>query len=117
VVVVSAAATIGESLEPANCHLFHERAAAKGIRLLSRTSFVAYKDGTVQLKNVYTGQMTEIADVDLIVPAVGRRSEETLYLDWKSRIGSRQLYRVGDCVAPRMLREVIRESYEFALTV
>lgn len=117
VVVVSAAATVGASLEPANCHLFQERAAAKGIRLLSRTSFAGCKDGTVQLRHVYTGQISEIADVDLIVPAVGRRSEETLYLDWKGRIGSRRLYRVGDCVAPRMLREVIRESYEFALTV
>ena len=117
VVVVSAAATVGASLEPANCHLFHQRAAAKGIRLVSRNRLAGCKDGTVQLKHTYTGEMSEIADVDLIVPAVGRRSEESLYLDWKSRAGSRRLYRVGDCVAPRMLREVIRESYEFALTV
>jgi 2,4-dienoyl-CoA reductase-like NADH-dependent reductase (Old Yellow Enzyme family) len=117
VVVVSAAATVGASLETANRHLFHQRAATKGIRLLSRTTFLGCKDGAVQVKDVYTGQVSEVAGVDLIVPAVGRRSEEALFLDWKSRIGSRQLYRVGDCVAPRMLREVIRESYELALTV
>ena len=54
--------------------------------------------------------------VDLIVPSVGRRSDEELYLDWAARGGSRELHRVGDCIAPRLLREVIRESYEFGLT-
>jgi hypothetical protein len=117
VVVVAAAMTVGASLETANRHLFHQRAAAKGIRLLSRTQFAGCKDGAVQVTDIYTGQTCEIADVDLIVPAVGRRSEESLYLGWKSLIGDRQLHRVGDCVAPRLLREVIRESYEFALTL
>ena len=117
VVVVAAGATVGASLETANRHLFHERAAAKGISLLTRRRFAGCKDGVVRLEDVYTAEVSELADVDLIVPAVGRRSDEALFLEWKSRIGSRQLYRVGDCVAPRMLREVIRESYEFALTV
>jgi hypothetical protein len=46
-------------------------------------------------------------------PSMGRRSEEGLYLDWAGRGNARELHRVGDCVAPRLLREVIRESYEF----
>jgi hypothetical protein len=67
------------------------------------------------LRDVYTGQITELAGVDLIVPAVGRRSDEELYLGWAGRAEIPELHRVGDCVAPRLLREVIRESYEFAL--
>jgi hypothetical protein len=85
------------------------------MRLLTRTAFAGCVDGTALLRDVYTGQVTELPGIDLIVPAVGRRSAEELYLDWAGRIGSRQLHRVGDCVAPRLLREVIRESYDFAL--
>ena len=117
VVVATAGAAVGAALETANRHLFHQRAAAAGIRLLTHVQFAGSADGVAQLRDVYTGQVTELADVDLIVPAVGRRSNEELYLDWASRAGSRRLHRVGDCIAPRMLRDVIRESYEFARTL
>ena len=116
VVVVTAASAVGSALETANLHLFSERAAAAGIRLLPHTRFTGHTAGTAHLSHIYTGETTELTDVDLIVPSVGRRSDETLYLDWAARIGGRQLHRVGDCVAPRLLREVIRESYELALT-
>jgi hypothetical protein len=70
-----------------------------------------------QLEDVYTSAPTEVTSVDLVVPAVGRRSNEALFLSWKGRTNGRALHRLGDCVAPRMLRDVIRESYEFALTM
>jgi hypothetical protein len=72
--------------------------------------------GTAVLRDVYTGEVTEVRDVDLIVPSVGRRSAEELYLGWAAHGDSREVHRVGDCIAPRLLREVIRESYEFGLT-
>lgn len=117
VVVIAAADTVGCSLETANRHLFHERAAEKGIRLLPRTRFCGVTDGTVQLRETYTGRPSEIEGVDVIIPAVGRRSDEDLYLDWAARIDPARLRRVGDCIAPRLLREVIRESYDFARVI
>jgi 2,4-dienoyl-CoA reductase-like NADH-dependent reductase (Old Yellow Enzyme family) len=116
VTVVTAASAVGAALETANRHLFSQRAAESGIRLLPHTQFAGHTDGVALLRHVYTGETTELADVDLIVPSVGRRSDEALYLDWAGRIGDRQLHRVGDCIAPRLLREVIRESYELGLT-
>lgn len=116
VVVVTAGPAVGAALETANRHLFHQRAAAAGMRLLTRTQFVGCTDGVAVLRDVYTGQVAEIRGVDLVVPAVGRRSDEELYLDWAGRSGAPTLHRVGDCVAPRLLREVIRESYELGLS-
>jgi 2,4-dienoyl-CoA reductase-like NADH-dependent reductase (Old Yellow Enzyme family) len=107
--------SVGYSLETANRELFYRRAAEKGIRTLPTTRFAGFTDGVVHLKDIYTAESTELPGVDLVVPAVGRRSDEMLFLDWKKRAGQRSIYRLGDCVAPRMLREVIRESYEFAL--
>jgi 2,4-dienoyl-CoA reductase-like NADH-dependent reductase (Old Yellow Enzyme family) len=115
VVVVTAAAAVGAALETANRHLFHQRAAAAGIRMRPHTTFAGCTDGTVVLRDVYTGELSEVPGVDLIVPSVGRRSEEELYLGWAARADAREVHRVGDCVAPRLLREVIRESYEFGL--
>jgi pyruvate/2-oxoglutarate dehydrogenase complex dihydrolipoamide dehydrogenase (E3) component len=117
VVVITAAPTVGAALETANRHLFQQRAAAAGIQFLPSTLLAGYSEGTALVTDVYTGQVTELTGVDLVVPAVGRRSDEALYLDWAGRDGGRPLYRVGDCVAPRLLREVIRESYEFGLTL
>jgi hypothetical protein len=114
VVVVTAASAVGAALETANRHLFSQRAAAAGIRLVPHTQFAGSKDDVALLRHVYTGETTELTDVDLIVPSVGRRSDEALYLEWNGRTGTRRLHRVGDCVAPRLLREVIRESYELA---
>jgi pyruvate/2-oxoglutarate dehydrogenase complex dihydrolipoamide dehydrogenase (E3) component len=113
--VVTGAFSVGSSLEAANRHLFYQRAAEKSIHTLTTTAFAGFADGVVHLKNIYTSESTEISGVDLVVPAVGRRSDEALFLDWKKRAGQRAMYRLGDCVAPRMLREVIRESYEFAM--
>jgi hypothetical protein len=86
------------------------------MRLITRTQFAGFIDGVARLRDVYTGQVSEIPGVDLVVPAVGRRSDEELYLEWASRSGAPTLHRVGDCVAPRMLRDVIRESYELGLS-
>jgi pyruvate/2-oxoglutarate dehydrogenase complex dihydrolipoamide dehydrogenase (E3) component len=117
VVVVTAASAVGAALETANRHLFSQRAAAAGIRLMPSMRFAGSKDGVALLRHVYTGETTELADVDLIVPSVGRRSDEALYLDWSGRTGAPRLHRVGDCVAPRLLRDVIRESYELGRTL
>jgi 2,4-dienoyl-CoA reductase-like NADH-dependent reductase (Old Yellow Enzyme family)/siroheme synthase (precorrin-2 oxidase/ferrochelatase) len=114
--VVSDRFNVGYSLETANRELFYRRAAEKNIRTLHTMAFAGFDDGVVHLKNIYTSESTRISGVDLVVPAVGRRSDEALFLDWKRRAGRRAVHRLGDCVAPRMLREVIRESYEFALT-
>jgi pyruvate/2-oxoglutarate dehydrogenase complex dihydrolipoamide dehydrogenase (E3) component len=117
VVVVTTASAVGAALETANRHLFSQRAAAAGIRLLPHTRFTGDVGGVAHLRHVYTGETSELADVDLIVPSVGRRSDEALYLDWAGRAGRAALHRVGDCIAPRLLREIVRESYEWALTL
>lgn len=115
--VVTGAHHAGGSLEAANRELFYRRAAAKGIEILTTSRVARVERHSVVVENTYTGAETSIDDVDLVVPAVGRRSDETLYLDWKERTGTATVHRLGDCVAPRSLREVISEAYEYALTV
>nr|WP_239028473.1 FAD-dependent oxidoreductase [Pseudonocardia acidicola] len=114
--LVSEHFSAGHSLEAANRTLFYRRAVQKNIHILATTRFAGFKDGVARLEDVYTGQPTELSGLDLIVPAVGRRSDETLYLTWRARARTRTIHRLGDCIAPRLLRDVIAEAYEFART-
>lgn len=115
--LVSSSHSVGYSLEPANRELFYRRAAEKGIHLVT-TAGLAQVDGqTVTIEDTYTGRPTVIEGIDLVVPAVGRRSDEALFLSWRAAGAAPAIYRVGDCVAPRFVRDVIAEAYELALTI
>ena len=106
--------SVGSSLEGANRELFYQRAKSKSIHLIPTTRLVGEKDGALILAHAYTSEKTELHDIDLVVPAIGRRSDDDLYLDWMSRKEGIEVYRIGDCVAPRLLRDIINEAYEFA---
>ena len=59
--------------------------------------------------NLYTGAETVIEGVDSLVLATGPKANESLYYELKGAIP--ELYRIGDCVAPRKLDHAIYEGY------
>jgi hypothetical protein len=54
-----------------------------------------------------------IENVDWVVPVIGRRSREDLFLELKGdpRFAQVQVERVGDCVAPRLIESNIAEAF------
>lgn len=111
--LVASQFSVGFSLEGANRELFYRRTAEKSIHVLATKKVIGQQGDAIELEDIYTHEHINLPGIDMVVPAIGRRSEELLYLDWVGRGGGREVYRVGDCVAPRMLREVLNESYEF----
>ena len=130
VTVIAGHGMIGEDIEAGTRTLFHRRAAIKDIRLMPSTSLVAIEPGRVRISLVFSdadafgwakyilmpGEETFIEDVDWVVPVIGRRSREDLYLDLKARpeFGAVEVIRVGDCVAPRLIQSTILEAFEIA---
>ena len=57
-----------------------------------------------------------IESVDFVVPVLGRRSRESLFLDLKSSpaFAAVRIERTGDCVAPRLVQATIAEAFELA---
>jgi hypothetical protein len=55
-----------------------------------------------------------IEDVDWVVPVIGRRSRQDLFLELRSseHFQNARILRVGDCVAPRLIQSVIMEAFE-----
>jgi 2,4-dienoyl-CoA reductase-like NADH-dependent reductase (Old Yellow Enzyme family)/NADPH-dependent 2,4-dienoyl-CoA reductase/sulfur reductase-like enzyme len=130
VTVIASHSMIGENLEDGGRTLFFRRAAIKGIRLRPETSLVAVEDGRVRLSAVFSsadaigwgkyllmpGDDEVLEGIDFVVPVIGRRSREALYLELKASpaFSGIRVERVGDCVAPRLVQMAIAEAFELA---
>ena len=57
-----------------------------------------------------------INGIDWVVPVIGRRSREDLFLELRasSDFTGVRIERVGDCVAPRLIQSNILEAYQLA---
>jgi 2,4-dienoyl-CoA reductase-like NADH-dependent reductase (Old Yellow Enzyme family) len=133
VTVIASHGMVGEDIEAGTRTLFHRRAAIKAIKLMPSTSLVSIEPRRVRISPVFSdadaigwakyilmpGEETFIEDVDWVVPVIGRRSREDLYLELKARPEFRkiQVARVGDCVAPRLIQSTILEAFELARTL
>ncbi|WLS04978.1 oxidoreductase [Shinella oryzae] len=130
VTVVAAHGMVGEDMEAGTRTLFHRRAAIKGMTLLPGLSLVAIEPGRVRVAPVVSdadaigwakyilmpGDERLIEEVDWVVPVIGRRSRENLYLALKAdmRFSQVQVLRVGDCVAPRLIQSTILDAFDVA---
>jgi 2,4-dienoyl-CoA reductase-like NADH-dependent reductase (Old Yellow Enzyme family) len=130
VTIVASHGVVGELLEAGTRTLFHRRAAIKQITIRAATAVTAIKPGQVLVAPVFSAADaigyaqyllmpgdTEVIDgVDWVVPVIGRRSREDLYLKLKRdpRFAGAQIERVGDCVVPRLIQSTIAEAFDSA---
>jgi hypothetical protein len=63
----------------------------------------------VVVYNVYTKTERRVP-IDTVVIASGNRSVTDLYIALKGKV--KELYRVGDCLAPRKINNAIYEGYQ-----
>jgi hypothetical protein len=64
---------------------------------------------SVVVSNVHTNESRVIRGVDTVVLAAGNRAKDELYKSLRGQI--RELYAIGDCVAPRKVSDAIREGH------
>jgi hypothetical protein len=62
----------------------------------------------VQARDIYTNESILFADYDTVVLDVGNTVDDDLYLQLKGRV--KEVYRTGDCVAPRGIDMAIIEG-------
>jgi pyruvate/2-oxoglutarate dehydrogenase complex dihydrolipoamide dehydrogenase (E3) component len=106
--VVTPALYVGQQLEPSNISLAYKRIMEKGVRLRPHTELKMIEDKAVTTFNVYTQEEERIEGVDTVVMSVGNLSRRELYDRLKGRV--KELYCVGDAVAPRLIQQVIYEA-------
>jgi hypothetical protein len=109
--VITGAGALGADLEGTNFELLQQRVAKKGIRVSPHTVLSEVMPGRVRVRHLLSDSEDWIEDSDFIVPVVGRRSREDLFLRLIDTFPDVELQRVGDCVVPRLLISVVAEAY------
>ena len=123
----------GSELESGTRSLFYRRAAVKGIRIRAGYQLVEIGENRVALSATYSsadaygwgqyvlmpGDDEWIENVDWVVPVIGRRSREDLFLKLRGDDTFRgvRIERVGDCVAPGLIQAAIYEAFLLARSI
>jgi hypothetical protein len=100
---------IGTDLGPVqDLYLTRQRLLQKGVSFTPDFAVMEIKGLEVHGFNVYSNEWHTFSGYDSIVLAMGNRVEDGLYKALKGRV--KELYRIGDCVAPRKVDMAILEG-------
>ncbi len=88
--------------------LWYRRALAKQIRLTPNYFLGGLGPNSATIMNNYTGQPRQLENVALAVMATPQTANDTLYHQLVGKV--QQLYRIGDCMAPRRVEHAILDG-------
>jgi len=88
--------------------LWYRRALAKGIRMTPNHFLASLGPNSATIMNNYTGQPRQLENVALAVMATPQSANDALYKQLQGKV--EQLYRVGDCLAPRRVENAILDG-------
>ncbi len=107
--IVTNSPTIGSELGPSqDSYLAHQRLAQKGVTFTPDFAVTEIQGTAVKGLNYYNNEWHTFEGNDSVVYAMGSRVDDTLYQALKGKV--RELYRIGDCVAPRKIDMAILEG-------
>jgi hypothetical protein len=95
--------------------LWYRRVLAKGMQLTPDYFLASLGPNSATIMNNYTGQPRQLENVALAVMATPQAANDMLYHQLQGKVG--QLYRVGDCVAPRRVENAILDGERAARTL
>jgi mycofactocin system FadH/OYE family oxidoreductase 2 len=99
---------VGETLGDTGFPVMLTRLYGAGVRLTPDVRPVAFEDGRLTLRNVYSGREETREGIDTVVLAVGLRAVDDLYRALKGRVAA--LHLIGDAMAPRGIHHAILEG-------
>ncbi len=88
--------------------LWYRRALAKGIKMTANHFLASLGPNSATIINNYTAQPRQIEQVALAVMATPQTANDDLYKQLQGKV--KELYRVGDCVAPRRVEHAILDG-------
>ena len=71
--------------------------------------------GKVIVKNVYSGEKSEIDNIDSVIISYLNKTNDEIYFGLKGKV--KELYRIGDCLAPRRIQSAILEGHEVGMKI
>jgi mycofactocin system FadH/OYE family oxidoreductase 2 len=100
---------IGGKLGPLqDLFLMRQRLIKKGVTFTPDIAVLEIQGTIIKGLNVYSNALIDFEGYDTVVLATGNRVEDSLYFALKGNV--KELYRIGDCVAPRKIDMAILEG-------
>lgn len=99
---------MGMFLDSLTMMAVQQRVGGKGIIVTPFSTVVGIEENAVAVLNFFT-QEVQMREVDAVVLVTGAEANEELYLTLKNKV--KELYRIGDCVAPRTVDRAIHDGY------
>ncbi len=101
---------VGGQLGPLqDLQLARQRLACKGVTFTPDIAVLEIEGTRVKGLNVYSNKMIDFEGYDTVVLAAGNVASDELYFALKGKV--KELYRIGDCVAPRKTDMAILEGH------
>lgn len=114
--MLTAALFIGSALGPLqDLYLTRNRLAKKGVTFTPDIAVLEIQGTLVKGLNVYSNEMIDFDGYDTVVLAAGNIANDRLYFELKGKVG--EIYRVGDCVAPRKTDMAIIEGHRIGRAI
>ncbi|MCX7911931.1 MAG: mycofactocin system FadH/OYE family oxidoreductase 2 [Dehalococcoidales bacterium] len=114
--IVTNSPTIGSDLGPCqDQYLTHQRLVRKGVTFTPDFAVTEIQGTVVKGLNFYSNEWHTFDGFDSVVYAMGNRAEDSLYKALKGRV--KELYRIGDCVAPRKIDMAVLEGDRIARAI
>ena len=108
--VITPSLFVGAELGPTqDLYLMRQRLLTKGVTFTPDFAVMEIRGTEIHGFNVYSNEWQVFEGFDTVVLAMGNEVEDSLYRALKGRV--RELYRIGDCVAPRKVDMAIYEGY------
>jgi mycofactocin system FadH/OYE family oxidoreductase 2 len=114
--IVTSSPTIGSELGPSqDSYLAHQRLSQKGVTFTPDFAVTEVQGTAVKGLNYYNNEWHTFEGYDSVVYAMGGRADDALYKSLKGEV--KELYRIGDCVAPRKIDMAVLEGDRVGRTV
>jgi hypothetical protein len=89
--------------------LTSQRLAKKGVTCTPDIAVLEIQGTRVKGLNVYSNEMIDFEGYDTIVCIAGNIADDRLYFELKNK--AKELYRIGDCIAPRLTDSAIADGH------
>ncbi len=112
--VISPSLYVGQELgRTLDLELWYKRVRRKGMILTPNYSLIGIDGKNVNAIHNYSGKVRQWSGVDHIVLATPHRPKDELYFELKGKV--KELYRIGDCLAPRRVDSAVRDGFRVAM--
>ena len=109
VTVVTPLLFVGMSIPNDSFRATYERLLTKNVTFLPNCDIRAIHGRTLIISNIYDKREQSLENIDNLVLSLGGQADDALCHELRSKV--KELYSVGDCVAPRKIPEAIREGH------